>query len=514
MSASPHTFHRDGRPVETERSPKPTGDALAVETDPHHGVVRITRAPFAASAVYYHLTPRYLVAATDPGALLDHPAVSRDPDPHTIARFLGFRFDADERTFFRDVTELPPGHRLTVTPEHASVERTWRFDPVERAPAGSLDDSAAELVRRLSAAVAETMAGRDPSRVGISLSGGLDSTAVAAVAPRGVRAFSWTFEETPEGDERERIAAVAGRLGLPVTWVCGDGREPLRGDFFERFVHRGSPHVNPFAALKERLYCAAREAGCEQVLVGDGGDVLYAAREYWLRDLLADRRPGALAGLARTARRALRGDGFARLSLRRLLPRSPLPGGLRRKPAWLTPEARATLPPPALSPLLPPGRDPVRHELGLGAKNQILEGEELGLFDRCGVARGNPFWNRSLLQWALSLPAYTLHRDGHDKLLTRRALRDRLPPEILDGSRSGLLGAFYLRGLAARREALREMLFAAPISDWPRWVRRDWLEPYLDDLDRICFGHTILWRVIGYELWIRCLDGRPPDWDR
>lgn len=516
MSTPVYAIPRNGRPRPgAERLPKvelPGAEPPGITIAPDDSI-RIARDPFAAPAIYYHLTAETLLVATEPAALLDHPSVSRDLDPATVARFLAFRFDADPRTFFRQITELPPGHRLTVTADRVSVERFGRFDPAPRRSGLTITDAARELRHHLTEAVAREIGDRDPNRVAISLSSGLDSGAVAAVAPRGVRAFSWIFDKTPDADERQGVAAVARHLSLPVTWVPGDGAEPLGNGFVPRFVDRSSPFVNPFAALKARLYRAARDAGCEQVLVGDGGDVLYAAREYWLRELVADGRPGSLRSLARTLGAAARGDSFARLALRRLLPRSPIPGGRRRKPAWLTAAGRAALPPATLSPLLPPGRDPVRAELSIGAKHQVLETEERRLFDRCGVLRGNPFWSPALLQWALSLPAYLLHRDGRDKLLTRRALRGLLPEEVLPTGRNGLLGGFFLRGLRARRDAVRELLLERPFSDWARYVRRDRIEPYLDDLERVRFGHTILWRVLCYELWLRRLDGCTPEWD-
>jgi len=291
--------------------------------------------------------------------------------------------------------------------------------------------------------------------------------------------------------------------------VGGDGLYPLCGDFADRFVHPGSPYVNPFAALKCRLYETARAEGCERVLVGDGGDALYAAGEYWLRDLLAGARPGALASLAGALRRAARGDRLARLALVRVLPIRGLRTALRPDPSpWLTAAGRAALPPSAPSPVLPPGRRRrVRYELGAGAKHTEAESEEQRLFALCGIDRANPYRSWPLLEWAIQLPAYWLHRDGRTKVLAREALRGRLPEPVLESPRIGLLGTFFLRGIELRREDLLETVFRRPRSDWPRWVRREWVEPYLSATRSVAFGHTILWRVISYELWHRRLIG-------
>lgn len=498
-----------------ERSGEEDGDFLAglcgafvlVEADPGRVWMRVARDHLGAFKAYYFLDRRWLIAASEPAAILRHGAVSDRLDEGAAARFLAFRFGHSERSFFRDVRELPPAHRLEATASAAGARRYWRFRRLPSAAQGSAAEIASDFRSRLARSVADDVAGLAPEQVALSLSGGLDSTALAALAPRGVRAFSWYFDETPDGDERANIEAVSRHLQLPVQWVCGDGLYPLGGDFADRFVHASSPYVNAFAALKRRLYQAARDAGCERILVGDGGDTPYAAREYWLRDTLAAGEPRALLSLLATTRSALRGDTLARLALRRLLPLRGLRNAVGRGTAlpWLTAAARAALPADSPSPILPPGRRRARHELSVGAKHTELESEERRLFAACGIERGNPFWSWPLLETAIQLPAYWYYRDGRSKVLAREALRGLLPQRVLESERIGLLGSFFLHGIEQRQEDLRETVFRHPRSDWRRWVRADWLEPYLAATRSIAFGHTILWRVISYELWHRRL---------
>lgn len=476
--------------------------------------VRIARDPLGAASVYYHLGPRLLLAASEPTAVLRHPALSDVLDEASAARFLGYRFSAWDGSFYRQVRTLPPAHLLEVSSEGHTLERYWRLPPPQ--PWGELPDEeiAEDFRRRLTLAVARQSAGSTGSPLALSLSGGLDSTALAAVAadalpPSGLRAFSWTFDSARSADERARVEAVSRHLGLPVISIQGDGLHPLCDGFVDRFVHPNSPYVNPFAALKCGLYDAARAAGCRRVLVGDGGDALYAARELWLRDLLAARPPGTLGDLASTLRRAARGDRFARLALRRLLPPA-LRLGLRRRlgrerPPWLTAAGLAALPAPAPSPLLPAERGGARYALNVGVKHVELESEERRLFALCGVERGNPFWSRLVLEPAIQLPAYLFHRAGRDKPLTRLAFRGRLPAEVVEGEPGGFLGEVFLRGIAAQRGELLETVFRRPRSDWQRYVHRSWVEPYLANTRAIAFGHTVLWRVISYELWHRRL---------
>ena len=484
-----------------------SGPFTLVVADPATGSLEVVRDHLGSVMACYALVGDQVIAASEPTPILRHDAVAGDPDEISAARFLGFRFDSNQRTFFRGIRELPAAHRLQATRHGVRVASYWRFAPptgeAERSPRSITSEFREQLAR----AVKNDLSGCEPSRAALSLSGGLDSTALAAVVPRGVQAFSWIFDGLADADERQRVEAVSQHLDLPVHWIPGDGLLPLADDFIERFVDTSSPFLNPFAALKQRLYSRARSNGCQRILVGDGGDALYAARDFWLRDALAAREPGALRSLAGAIRRAVAGDRRARTALRRTLPLRRLPRLWRGRPEpWLTAEALALLPPATPSPIVPSaGWEAGRYELTVGARNSELESEERRLFARCGVERGNPFWSWPLLQSLIHLPATWSQRGGRSKILTREAFRGRLPETVLEGPRGGLLGSLFLRGLERHRKVAHELVFRRPHSDWPRYVRREWLEPFLSDTRTLAFGHTILWRVLSYELWQRRL---------
>ena len=483
------------------------GSFTVVVADPAAGWLCVVRDHLGDLKVSYHLDDRRLIAATEAAAVVADESVSAAPDERSAARFLGFRFGHGERSFFSGVRELAPAHRLRVSGEESTVESTWRFR--RAAHDSSPEEDRAAFLDHLGRAVRRHLEGVRPEEVGLSLSGGLDSTAIAALAPRGIRAYSWRFKATPDPAETENIEAVSEYLGLPVRWVDGDAHLPLSGDFRSRFVHESSPYINAFAGLKWRLYAVARDDGCRRVLVGDGGDVLYGASDLWLRDALLGGHPWALSALAGAVTKAARGDMASRNALRRIVPirRSQLPFLRSRGPRWMTAEGAALLPPDELSPVLPDGSAGRRYDLSAGARNIELESEERRLFFACGVERGNPFWSWPLLDAVLGLPAYRLAGEGRDKMLTREALVGRLPRRVLESPRVGLLDRFFLRGIDQNRQMVDELIFRRPRSDWQRYVRREWLEPHLAATESICFGHTILWRVISYELWWRRVQG-------
>jgi hypothetical protein len=177
----------------------------------------------------------------------------------------------------------------------------------------------------------------------------------------------------------------------------------------------------------------------------------------------------------------------------------------RRPLPWLTDSAHSYLPPRELSPILPDTRRKRRYDLSVGAKHTELESEEQRLFAHCGIGRCNPFWSWPLLEMVINLPAFWYYDDGAAKCLTREAMKELLPTTVLDSGGVGLLGSFYLRGIESQRREIRQTVFRHPRSDWQRFVKRSWLEPYLEATGAVQFGHTILWRVISYELWQRQL---------
>jgi asparagine synthase (glutamine-hydrolysing) len=486
------------------------GTFALVAADPRRPAVTVVRDHLGGHPVYYHLDARRMIAASEPAAILGHPEVPGELDEGSVARFLAFRFSSSESSFFRRIRVLPPAQALRVTASEARIERYWRFRRRGDTAGLPRDEIVAGFRSRVAEAVERATAAREPSRIAVALSGGLDSTALAALAPRGVRAFSWRFDETPASDERAAVAAVGAHLGQPIHWLRGDGLHALCEGFVERFVDSGSPHLNAFAALRAKLCESARAEGCTAVVVGDAGDALYGAQEYWLRDLLARGGPGALASLTSTVRRAWQGEAAARLALRRLVPvrgMRALVGGDR--PPWLTAEGARLVPPPRLAPIVPRSPARYRYELAAGSKNVALLSEEVRFFARQGIERLDPFWSWPLLEWVLELPADWFYRDGRTKVLTREAFRGLLPESTLASPRVGTLGAFFLRGIEASRDDIRRSIFRRPVSDWKRFVDPAWVEPYLDATGAIQFGHTILWLVVSYELWCRHLAGRP-----
>jgi len=196
-----------------------------------------------------------------------------------------------DRTLFEGVAQLPPATVLVWDGGAPRTARYWEL-PVGAAPvAATLDDAAARLREVLDDAVRVRL--RADAPVCVQLSGGIDSTAVAALAARagGVGgAFTVAWSGGGAYDERERAAATARELGLLHEVVELDGGA-IAASWPEAVAHGEGLAINGHLVGKWLLSRAMRGAGYKVALTGEGADELLAGYPH----LRADAGAGAAA---------------------------------------------------------------------------------------------------------------------------------------------------------------------------------------------------------------------------
>lgn len=214
-------------------------------------------------------------------------------DPTAVDLYLHHQYTPEPLTPFADVRKLPAAHRMTLSVDDwdAEPERWWSLYD---APA--LDGNADEVVRStLTRAVELTL--RSDAPVALALSGGVDSSAVAALTAKlhadPIRALCVGYPGRPPYDERDQAKGLAVRLGLPIHEV----EIPL--DEFVDSVPKlvwmlDEPIADPAAFGHYTVPRAAAELGVKVLLTGIGGDELFwgypwtveAVRANELRDRL------------------------------------------------------------------------------------------------------------------------------------------------------------------------------------------------------------------------------------
>ena len=179
--------------------------------------------------------------------------VSNTLNEIAVGDYLLFGVNQDNATtIFKDIQRLPPGHSLTVANNKIKIRRYWtpsmpywetRF-PEDK----SYVDAFSEY---LSAAVRDRLR---TDRVAISMSGGLDSTSLAAIAREhsSVAAFTVVYDSLIPDEERHYSELAAKHLGIPITHVTADGYALFDGKMDQAEPFLLSPLTGQFNELLRR----------------------------------------------------------------------------------------------------------------------------------------------------------------------------------------------------------------------------------------------------------------------
>ena len=224
--------------------------------------------------------------ASEVKALLRHPDAARALDPVAIVQAFTLWATEPARTAFGGIRELPPGHWLRVGPRGCEERRWWdvRFaspDDARTEPESMLVEELAELLDD-----ATRIRLRADVPVGTYLSGGLDSSAVTALAQRHTRhpvhAFAIGFTDAAF-DETQEQNLVANRLGTEVTRIVMDGT--AIAELMPRVVHLSEkPTLRTAPAPLLKLSETVRAAGYKVVLTGEGADEMFAGYDVFKLD--------------------------------------------------------------------------------------------------------------------------------------------------------------------------------------------------------------------------------------
>lgn len=482
--------------------------AIAV-VEPDRRQVLLARDALGDRTLFYRLTPQRLLVASEEAALLGHPEVSRRLNESTVARFFAIAAPAEGETFFADIAELPPATVLTVDADGHRLRRHWS-PPAELAPRRP-DGEWVEVFRdTIEEAVRCRLRGAE--RPAVFLSGGMDSTTIAAhaapeLARHGERltAVSWVFDEVQRADERGWIEPVVEQYGLDWVPLDGDAAWPLRSPGEHR-LDAGSPREGIYALLHDQGFAATRARGGRVVLTGEFGDHLFSGGGDWLRDLLREgrfvdvgRQIAAHAGRWRGRRPVL---PFRAVAARAIGWRGRPP----RVPPWLTEEARrlaTDAPGWNGSSRLP------RPEQGVTTLSPAVAAglaTATARAARSGVELRQPFRDRRLVELALTMPAHLLYRPGWPKWLLREAGRGLLPEMVRTRRQATTLTGLYRRGLLERERERAEELLWSRNAVWPRYVRVSSMQdvyPAQVAAERDAPSSVVPWQCLCFERWLR-----------
>ena len=421
----------------------------------------LARDPVGIRPLFYTRAGGRLLFASEVKAILAVAPEAASLDEQGLAQVFTFWGTVGERTVFKGIRSLPPGHRLIVEKGAQRLEGywDWTFPQGPGRTDLSLDEAAEALHALLRDVVRQQLLADVP--VGAYLSGGLDSSGIAALAREQVgtlQTFSITFED-PEFDESAYQRQMADYLGVRhCAFRCT--AEDIGSVFPDLIRHTETPVLRTAPAPLMLLARHVQSQGFKVVLTGEGADEVFGGydlfkegkiRRFWARQPDSAWRPLLFSRLYPYLERSpVANRHFARLFFGQRLGEadSPFYAHLTR---WsttrgifklLSPELLASLasaaPEEELLRQLPTGFrawSDLAQDQYIEVKT-LLEGYLLSSQgDRVSMAHSVegrvPYLDRRVIEFANALgPRYKL-RGLREKVLLRRSLKQVLPEAIL-----------------------------------------------------------------------------------
>ncbi len=228
--------------------------------------------------LYFTVRDGVLAFASEVRALLASGLVPRALSPHGLAAYLLWGSAAEPLTLVDDIRSLPPGHRMLVRLGSGVLETSpepyWHLQPHDgRSISGSLGGAVASVRSLLEDSIRLHLVADVP--VGVFLSSGVDSTAIAALAARasgGIDTVTVVFPEDVAYSEAALARQTAQHLGTRHHEVALTGPEMLRR-LDEAVAALDQPSMD--GANTYFVSWGAREAGLKVALSGLGGDELF-----------------------------------------------------------------------------------------------------------------------------------------------------------------------------------------------------------------------------------------------
>lgn len=486
----------------------------------------VARDRFGEKPLYWGVFDKTVLFASEPKVLLAHPAVKPSLNLQALRQYLSFDYVPAPLSIYEGINKLPAAHKLTLQDGRVNIERYWKLSykiaepvPTEREAADHLRELLAEAVRmRLVSDVP----------LGVLLSGGVDSSSIAALAVRAsseaVKTFSISFAES-SFDESAYARGVAKYLGTD------HHEERLSANLAANLVSEiGAWMDEPFSdpsLVPTYLLSRFTRKHVTVALGGDGGDELFAGYQMYAGHRWAEvykRMPAVLRrGIVEPfvrllpvktknlsfdykAMRFVTGANYDTVARHHIWFGSFTP---EEQEQLLTREARAV----SGGEIYADARliaeecdsdDLVTQMQSVDTRLYLAE-DILTKVDRASMAVSlevrAPFLDPRVAEFAASLPCNYKLRGLKTKYILKKAVRDMLPSFVTRRGKKG---------------------FGVPVAEWlkfnlrplardllsPERVRRagvfnaDYIARLQDEHERGVANHRkLLWTLLMFELW-------------
>jgi len=496
----------------------------------------IARDRLGIKPLYYCHDGDRLLFGSEIKALLAHPQLRPEFNRKTLREYLAFGYISGEETMYVGIRKLMPGHTLTLDPSgEITICAYWNLEADSEGSGRTRASYVEEYRTRLEACVQSHLMSDVP--LGVFLSGGLDSSAIAALTAKirndRIQTFAVGYGEE-EFSELPFAREVAQHIGSEHHEV-----RLSRDDFFQSLPlciwHEDEPIVWPSSVP---LYFVSRLARdrVKVVLTGEGSDETLAGYTRYAWTLLNSRMDNIYRSLTPSAlRRALRSGisaGTFSATMRRKLEHTFL---LRDGTSWpefyfdnfysafSAAEQNELLTPPAKLDSDDAYSGSMRYwdqsngemlhrllytDIKTYLVELLMKQDQMSM--AASIESRVPFLDHTLVQFTASIPAKFATKGLAGKFILKSAVEDLLPRSIIYRQKMGFPTpwSYWLAG--PQLAELEAMLLES------RSLNRGYFKP--DAIRSIFSEHRArrrdngnrIWRLLNLELWARvCLDGDP-----
>ena len=435
--------------------------------DNRNGTLILARDRAGEKPLFYARLGHEIVFASELQSILQHPRISRDLDSIAVSEYLRLGYVPEPRTMFAMIRRVPAGTYMRFTTRGEETVRYW--DPssitIERRDP---EEAVRALQELIETAVGKQVMSDVP--VGVFISGGLDSSILAALASKAigvdkVHTFSAQFAEQSfdESGDAARVAAQMRTRHVPVR----TDEETLL-DALENVTRRIAEPIADPAVLPTFLLARAARAHVKVILSGEGADELFGGYPTYLGHKVAPMYkripwPGRRAFEAVVRRLPSSGK---KMTLEFLLKRF-VAGAERswfdRHLDWFgtgLPSHAAANPQPLRDIQAPAGTDPLAAAM-LFDYQSYLRDNLLVKVDRAtmlsSVEARAPFLDRDVTAFALSLQSDLRVRRMTTKWILKKAAAKWLPAEVIHRRKRGLsvpVASWINKGLRSETDRL------------------------------------------------------------
>jgi asparagine synthase (glutamine-hydrolysing) len=442
-------------------------------------VLFLARDPFGIKPLYYYFDPTTLLFASEMKALLEYSRLDKTLDVLALDGFFRSLAIPEPNSVFKKVKKVPPGHFLRIDNRGVKVERFWRPRFVPSAKNGQLTE--VQLAQTLRDQLKETVriSLRSDVPVGLLLSGGVDSSSVAAFAAREsarqLQTFSATFDET-DFNEGEYGKLIAKKFNTRHHEIRVTKR--LATNIAERLAASLDEPFADSSAIPTYAVCQLAAANVKTVLSGEGADELFGGYPWHV----AKRPQGPVDDqtIAEHPTRVVFSLGERTQLYSRDWKRNLDAFSVYRK--HKTTERLSTL-----------------NRFLLDDLNIYLPSDILFKSDRMSMMHSLevrvPFLNRGFAEWALQLPPRLKVNGPIRKYLLKQAMRRLVPAVVLQRPKKGfsIPMDLWLWEKGKWRDMIYDVLFSKQTRE-----REHFDMSLLETLQR---QHERLEGLHGYKLW-------------